>query len=101
MSLDGPRPHFSPLETSSSSTTPFAPRLTVTIPSGSCDAAGMNTPTQRRSAASTSGLWTICPMCGEPISSSPSATITRFTGSFRLAPRIACSAARNAASGPF
>ena len=37
MSFAGPRPHFSPLETSSSSTTPFAPRLTVTMPSGSCD----------------------------------------------------------------
>src|SRR5439155_177675 len=42
MSLAGPRPHFSPLDTSSSSTTPFAPRLTVTIPSRSCEAAGMD-----------------------------------------------------------
>ena len=40
-------------------------------------------------------------MCGEPISSSPSATSTRFTGSFLPAPRIACSAASNAACGPF
>src|SRR5215468_2342125 len=48
MSLAGPRPHFSPLETSSSSTTPLAPRLTVTTPSGSCEAAGMKTPAQRR-----------------------------------------------------
>ena len=40
-------------------------------------------------------------MCGEPISSSPSATSTRFTGIFFPAPRIACSAASNAASGPF
>ena len=51
MSFAGPRPHFSPLDTSSSSTTPFAPRLTVTMPSRSCDAEGMKTPTafaQRR-----------------------------------------------------
>ena len=41
------------------------------------------------------------PMCGEPISSSPSATSTRLTGIFCSAPRIACSAARNAACGPF
>ena len=46
MSFAGPRPHFSPLETSSSSTTPLAPRLTVTMPSGSCAADGMKTPTQ-------------------------------------------------------
>jgi hypothetical protein len=32
----GPRPHFSALETSSSSTTPFAPRLRGTLPSGTC-----------------------------------------------------------------
>ena len=32
--------------------------------------------------------------CGEPISSSPSATSTRLTGSFCPAPRMACSAAR-------
>ena len=51
MSFAGPRPHFSPLETSSSSITPFAPRFTVTTPSRSCVADGMNTPThflQRR-----------------------------------------------------
>ena len=40
-------------------------------------------------------------MCGEPISSSPSAISTRFTGIFRPAPRMACNAARKAASGPF
>ena len=44
---------------------------------------------------------TICPICGEPISSSPSATITRLTGIFFSAALIACNAARNAASGPF
>src|SRR5213595_970809 len=32
MSFAGPRPHFSPLDTSSSSMTPFDPRFTVTIP---------------------------------------------------------------------
>src|SRR2546430_1227271 len=31
----GPRPHFSPLDTSSSSITPFEPRFTVTTPSKS------------------------------------------------------------------
>ena len=101
MSFAGPRPHFSPLDTSSSSITPFDPRFTVTIPSKSCAAKGMNTPTHFLSAASTSGRLTSCGMCGEPISSSPSATITRFTGTFLPAPRIACSAARNAAAGHF
>ena len=50
-SFFGPRPHFSPLATSSSSTTPLAPSDTVTVPSGSCDAAGMKTLVQRLSAA--------------------------------------------------
>ena len=59
------------------------------------------TPTLRRSAASTSGLNTICEKFGEPISSSPSQTSTRFTGSFRPAALNACSAARNAICGPF
>ncbi len=71
------------------------------MPSGSCDAEGMKTPVQRARAAATSGRRTIWVMWGEPISSSPSATRTRFTGSFRPAPRIAWSAARKAASGPF
>ena len=44
---------------------------------------------------------TISGMCGDPISSSPSATRTRFTGSFTPAPLNAWSAARNADSGPF
>ena len=35
------RPHFSPLETSSSSTTPLAPSVIVTLPSRSCSAEGM------------------------------------------------------------
>ena len=34
-SMVGPRPHFSPLATSSHSTTPFAPRKIETLPSGS------------------------------------------------------------------
>ncbi len=61
----------------------------------------MNTPIELLSAASTSGRRTIWGKWGEPISSSPSATSTRFTGSLRPAPRMACRAARNAASGPF
>src|SRR5256886_7973044 len=68
MSLAGPRPHFSPLDTSSNSITPFDPRLTVTTPSKSCVAEGMNTPTHFFSASSTSGRLTSCGMCGEPIS---------------------------------
>src|ERR1051326_6872976 len=55
MPVAGARPHVSPLETSSSSTTPLAPRLTVTTPSGSCDAAGLNTPTHFPSARSAPG----------------------------------------------
>ena len=55
ISAFGPRPHFSPLETNSSSTTPFAPRNAVTFPSGSCEANGMKIPTVFFSAASTSG----------------------------------------------
>jgi hypothetical protein len=43
-SFFGPRPHFSPLATSSSSTTPLAPSETTTLPSGSCAAVGMKTP---------------------------------------------------------
>ena len=100
-SLRGPRPQRSPLETSSSSTTPLAPSVTVTSPSSPCEALGMKIPLQRFNAACTSGRRTICGKCGEPISSSPSATNTRFTGSFRPAPRMAWRAARNAASGPF
>ena len=100
-SFFGPRPHFSPLDTSSSSTTPLAPSDTVTVPSGSCDDAGMKTPVQRLKAAITSGRRTTCGKWGEPISSSPSATRIRLTGHFRPAPWMACRAARNAASGPF
>ena len=54
-SFFGPRPHFSPLDTSSSSTTPLAPSDTVTLPSGSWAAEGMKTPVQRLRAAATSG----------------------------------------------
>ena len=82
--------------------TPLAPRETVTTPSRPCDALGMKTPVVLASAACTiSGGRTICGKCGEPISSSPSATKTRLTGSFRPAPLKAWSAARKAASGPF
>ena len=87
MSLVGPRPHRSPLEVSSHSMTPLAPRLTVTTPSGPCAAEGMKMPEHRARAAATSGERTICGKCGEPISSSPSATSTRLTGSFTPAPR--------------
>ena len=73
----------------------------MTVPSASWAANGMKTPLQRASALPTSGRFITSPKCGEPISSSPSATSTRFTGSFCPAPRIACSAARNAACGPF
>src|SRR5207244_3464471 len=73
----------------------------LTLPSGSCHAAGITTPTVFLSAAMTSGFVTTCLKCGEPISSSPSTTRTMFTGTFLPAPLIACSAARNAASGPF
>ena len=59
------------------------------------------TPTHLRSAASTSGLKTICGKFGEPISSSPSQTSTRLTGSFWPAALNACSAARHATCGPF
>src|SRR5713101_7237643 len=90
-----------PLAINSSSMTPLAPSVRVTAPSSPCDAEGTKIPTQRPSAAWTSGRCTTCGKCGEPISSSPSATHTRFTGSFRPAPRMAWSAARNAASGPF
>ena len=61
----------------------------------------MKMPVQRLRAAVTSGRCTTWRKCGEPISSSPSATRTRFTGTFLPAPRIACSAARKTASGPF
>jgi hypothetical protein len=100
-SFAGPRPHFSPLDTSSSSTTPFAPSEIVTLPSRSCAASGMKMPSHFASASRTGEASTICAKCGEPISSSPSATSTRFTGSLRPAPWNACSAARNADCGPF
>ncbi len=83
-SLDGPRPQRAPLTTSSSSMTPLAPKLMVTSPSGSCEALGMKMPIDLARAAAMSGRRTTSPKCGEPISSSPSATRTRFTGSFRL-----------------
>ena len=53
-----------------------------------------------RSAAATSGLKTICEKFGDPISSSPSQTSTRFTGSFSRAALNARSAARSAVCGP-
>src|SRR5215469_15804697 len=87
--LTGPRPQRSPLEVSSHSMTPFAPRNIDTPPSRPCEAKGMNTPLHFLSAAATSGLRTTCGKCGEPISSSPSATKTRLMGSFLPAPRMA------------
>ena len=100
-SFDGPRPQALPSATSSSSTTPLAPRLTVTAPSASCSPIGMKTPMLFFSAAWMSGRSTSLPMLGEPISSSPSATSTRLTGIACFASRIACSAVRKAISGPF
>jgi hypothetical protein len=61
----------------------------------------MMTPRVLRSAAVTSGLETICEKLGEPISSSPSQTSTRFTGSFSRAALKARSAASSAICGPF
>ena len=52
-----------------------------TVPSRSCAALGMKTPCLL-SASTTSGLRTTCGKCGDPISSSPSATSTRLTGNF-------------------
>src|SRR5206468_1615982 len=70
-SLRGPRPQRSPLEVSSHSMTPFAPRNIDTSPSRPCEAKGMNTPLHFFNAAATSGLPATCGKCGEPISSSP------------------------------
>ncbi len=101
-SFVGPRPQRSPLATSSSSTTPLAPSDTVTVPSASCagggheDAHAVGEGSRSPPVAARSG-W----KCGEPISSSPSATRTRLTGGFLPAPRITCSASSRAASGPF
>jgi len=52
--------------------------------------AGMKIPRQFFNAAITSGLRTFAESAVKPISSSPSATNTKFTGSLLLAPRIAC-----------
>src|SRR5437588_10611762 len=101
MSFLGPRPHRSPLETSSHSITPLAPSVMVTWPSDAWAAEGMKIPATRRRAAWTSGRRTICGKWGEPISSSPSATSTKLSGGFLPAARMACSAARKVASGPF
>src|SRR6266540_2713836 len=86
MSLRGPRPQRSPLDTSSHSITPFAPRVMVTRPSDPCAAAGMKIPMVRRRAACTSGRRTIWGKCGDPISSSPSATSTTLSGGFLPGP---------------
>src|SRR5437899_8581775 len=101
MSLRGPRPQRSPLATSSHSITPLAPRVMVTRPSDPCAADGMKIPSVRLRADCTSGRRTIWGKWGDPISSSPSATSTKLSGGLRPAPRMACSAARNVASGPF
>jgi hypothetical protein len=60
----------------------LAPASTWTLPSNAWEALGSNTPTQDFMCGNTSGLLTISPKCGEAISSSPSHTSTRFTGSF-------------------
>src|SRR2546427_4758831 len=83
MSCRGPRPQCSPLAVSSHSITPLAPSVMVTCPSSPWAAEGMKMPMERLSAASTSGCRTIWGKCGEPISSSPSATSTKFTGGER------------------
>jgi ABC-type dipeptide/oligopeptide/nickel transport system ATPase subunit len=44
MSRRGPRPHFSPDDVISSSMTPFAPSVIVTVPSRPCDALGWCSP---------------------------------------------------------
>ena len=81
---------------------PWRRASSCTLPSRSCAAARHEDARRMRlSAASTSGRRTICGKCGEPISSSPSATSTRLTGSFarrrgwRAAPR------GTPTSGPF
>ena len=80
----------------------MAPRLTLTPPLlGLCQPAGITTPSHFLSAASTFGWVTIWRKFGLPISSSPSQTSTMLTGDFLPAARIACSAARKVASGPF
>ena len=79
----GPRPHVSPLETSSSSINALGAEVDGHGAVEYCMRQGMKTPAHLLSAASTSGRRTTCGKCGEPISSSPSATKTRFTGSFR------------------
>jgi len=84
-SLEAPFPHFAPLDTSSSSMIPLPPRVIDTSPSGSCEALGMKIPIALDSAAAMSARRVTSPKCGEPISSSPSATRTMFTGSFRFA----------------
>src|SRR5471030_2755965 len=56
MSFNGPRPHLSPFDVSSTSITPFAPKFTVTIPSRSWLANGMKIPVQFESAFAISGL---------------------------------------------
>jgi hypothetical protein len=59
-SLPGPRPHFSPLATTSHSITPLAPSEISSVPSRFCPADGMKMPLQRESAFITSGACTTC-----------------------------------------
>ena len=72
-----------------------------TEPSFAWSFVGMITPTDRRMAAATSGSASRLAKWVEPISSSPSATSTRLTGSFTPAFLNPCSAVRKAISGPF
>ena len=101
--LVGPRPQSSPLDVSSHSMTPLAPRADRDHAVASCDA-------ERHEDAGAPGqrLRDVRPAddlrrkCGEPISSSPSATRTRLTGELHARPRERRGgAARNADSGPF
>src|SRR6266566_11029 len=48
MSRCGPRPQRSPLETSSTSITPLAPSVMITLPSSSCAADGVEGGEERR-----------------------------------------------------
>ena len=101
MSPFGPRPQCSPLEISWNSIGPLAPSEISTAPVSLWLASGMMTPSQPFRAATTSGVCTIWWKWGEAISSSPSATSTRLTGSLRPAALKACRAARKVDSGPF
>ncbi len=94
MSFFGPRPH-----SRRSIPIPVPPRPSRPPPPRRCRrrswlAPGSSTPTQALQVREHLGLLTISPKCGEPISSSPSQTSTRFTGSFLPLALKACECAR-------